>query len=85
MIVLKTGEIVESFKIKQEIVQLVRAKIGAVASLKDVVIVQRLPKTRSGKILRKLIRSIIDQTPYQIPSTIDDENIIKEIENAVKL
>ena len=85
LIVLKSGETVESFKIQQEIVQLVRTKIGAVASLKDVVIVQRLPKTRSGKILRKLMRSIIDKTPYQTPSTIDDVNIIKEIEEAVKL
>jgi propionyl-CoA synthetase len=85
LIVLKAGENVENYKIEQEIVQMVRTKIGAVASLKNVVVLQRLPKTRSGKILRKLMRSIIDKTPYQIPSTIDDVNIIKEIEETVKL
>ncbi|MBP6100347.1 MAG: propionyl-CoA synthetase, partial [Flavobacterium sp.] len=55
--------------------------IGAVASLRDVVLVQRLPKTRSGKILRKLLRSIADGENFQIPSTIDDEAIIDEIKN----
>jgi propionyl-CoA synthetase len=85
LIVLKAGENAENYKIEQEIVQMVRTKIGAVASLKNVVVLQRLPKTRSGKILRKLMRSIIDKTPYQIPSTIDDVNIIKEIEETVKL
>jgi len=52
-----------------------------VASLRDVVIVQRLPKTRSGKILRKLLRSIADGENFQIPSTIDDEAIIEEIKD----
>jgi len=61
------------------VVHLVRDQIGAVASLRDVVIVQRLPKTRSGKILRKLLRSIADGENFQIPSTIDDEAIIDEV------
>jgi propionyl-CoA synthetase len=60
---------------------LVRKQIGAVAALRDVVLVQRLPKTRSGKILRKLLRSIADGEHFQIPSTIDDEAIIDEIKN----
>ena len=55
---------------------LVREQIGAVASLRDVVVVQRLPKTRSGKILRKMMRSIADGEKFQVPSTIDDEAII---------
>ncbi|MFT7164319.1 MAG: propionyl-CoA synthetase, partial [Flavobacterium sp.] len=59
--------------------KLVRQKIGAVASLRNVVIVERLPKTRSGKTLRKLMRSIADGDDYQIPSTIDDEAIVQEI------
>ena len=50
------------------------------ASLRNVVLVQRLPKTRSGKILRKLLRSIADKTEFQIPSTIDDVAIINEIQ-----
>lgn len=79
LVVVKSGETIENFQIQYEIVQLVRDKIGAVASLRDVVVVQRLPKTRSGKILRKLIRSIADGIEFQIPSTIDDEFIIEEI------
>jgi propionyl-CoA synthetase len=65
--------------LEQEIIKLVRQQIGAVASLRNVVIVQRLPKTRSGKILRKLMRSITDGESFQIPSTIDDESIVDEI------
>jgi hypothetical protein len=75
----KFGENMEHFQLQYEIVQLVREKIGAVASLRDVVLVQRLPKTRSGKILRKLLRSIADGENFQIPSTIDDEAIIEEV------
>lgn len=77
--VTKAGKDIENFQLEHEIVQLVREQIGAVASLKNVIIVQRLPKTRSGKILRKLLRQIIDGEEYVIPSTIDDENIISEI------
>jgi len=79
LVVLKLNETIEHFQLEQEIVKLVRNKIGAVASLRNVVLVQRLPKTRSGKILRKLMRSIADGDPFQIPSTIDDENIVGEI------
>jgi propionyl-CoA synthetase len=74
----------EHFQLEQEIVQLVRQQIGAVASLRNVVIVQRLPKTRSGKILRKLMRSITDGEDFQIPSTIDDEAIVGEIIEVLK-
>lgn len=81
LVVKKTGEIIEHYQMQQEIVQLVREKIGAVASLKDVVTVLRLPKTRSGKILRKLLRSIADGEEFQIPSTIDDETIVDEIKD----
>jgi propionyl-CoA synthetase len=79
LVVTKFGENMEHFQLQYEIVQLVREKIGAVASLRDVVLVQRLPKTRSGKILRKLLRSIADGENFQIPSTIDDEAIIEEV------
>ena len=64
--------------------QLVREQIGAVASLRDVIIVERLPKTRSGKILRKMMRSIVDGESFQIPSTIDDEAIIDELTEVFK-
>jgi propionyl-CoA synthetase len=79
LVVTKSGEGIEHFQLQHEVVHLVRDQIGAVASLRDVVIVQRLPKTRSGKILRKLLRSIADGEQFQIPSTIDDELIIDEI------
>lgn len=78
-VVVKSGDDISQFQLEQEVVGIVREKIGAVASLRNVVTVQRLPKTRSGKILRKLLRSIVDGEEYQIPSTIDDEAIIGEI------
>ncbi|WP_158847857.1 acetate--CoA ligase [Algibacter sp. L1A34] len=79
LVVLKSDEISEDNKIQKEIVQDVRREIGAVASFKDVLVVKRLPKTRSGKILRKLLRNIADEHQYNAPSTIDDVNIIEEI------
>ncbi len=84
MVVTKLGEEIEHFQLEQEIVKLVRQQIGAVASLRNVVIVDRLPKTRSGKTLRKLMRSIADGEHFQIPSTIDDEAIVDEIIEVLK-
>lgn|SRR5690554_1723041 len=80
----KTEDSIEHFQLEHEVIQLVRKQIGAVASLKNVVIVKRLPKTRSGKILRKLLRAIVDKEDFQIPSTIDDEAIISEIQTTLK-
>jgi propionyl-CoA synthetase len=79
LVVTKLGTDMEHYQLEQQIIKLVRKQIGAVASLRNVVIVQRLPKTRSGKILRKLMRGIADGADFQIPSTIDDESIIAEI------
>jgi propionyl-CoA synthetase len=79
LVVTKHGEEIEHYQLEQEVIKLVRQQIGAVASLRNVVIVERLPKTRSGKILRKLMRSIADGGDFQIPSTIDDETIVGEI------
>lgn len=84
LVVIKSNAEVESFQLQYEIVQLVRDQIGAVAALRDVIIVQRLPKTRSGKTLRKLLRSIVDGENFQIPSTIDDETIIDEIQEELQ-
>lgn len=84
LVVAKSGDTVEKFQLQHEVVQLVREKIGAVAALRDVVVVQRLPKTRSGKILRKMMRSIADGENFQIPSTIDDEAIIDEIREVLE-
>ncbi|MFT7164075.1 MAG: propionyl-CoA synthetase, partial [Flavobacterium sp.] len=60
LVVTKLNDYIEHFQLEYEIIKLVRQKIGAVASLRNVVIVERLPKTRSGKTLRKLMRSIAD-------------------------
>lgn len=82
-VVLKSGITISEKDIEKQIVENVREKIGAVASFKNVMVVKRLPKTRSGKILRKLIRTILDKKDFQIPSTIDDELIVEEINSKV--
>lgn len=80
LVVLKDGADTSSAeRIEADIIQLIRNKIGAIAFLKNVYVVKRLPKTRSGKILRKSIRSIIDGVPHTIPSTIDDPATLHEI------
>ena len=79
LVVLKSDETLDNQTIQKEIIQDVRKEIGAVASFRDVLVVNRLPKTRSGKILRKLLRNIADEQQYNIPSTIDDVKIIEEI------
>ena len=84
LVVAKSGEDIEHFQLQHEVVKLVREQIGAVASLRDVVMVQRLPKTRSGKILRKMMRSIADGENFQVQSTIDDEAIIDEIRDVLQ-
>jgi propionyl-CoA synthetase len=73
-----------SKQISDEVIALVRKEIGAVAALREVLVVQRLPKTRSGKILRKLLRQIADDLEYNIPSTIDDITIVDEIKSVYK-
>lgn len=81
LVVLKSGmDEVDTDGLQQEIVQEVRSQIGPVASFKEVRIVKRLPKTRSGKILRELLRQIADNEVYKVPSTIDDASIIPELE-----
>ncbi|WP_282081317.1 acetate--CoA ligase [Aquimarina algiphila] len=84
LVVLKSGETPSNEQLQNEIVNTVRNNIGAVASFKNVLVVKRLPKTRSGKILRKLLRNIANSTEYKTPSTIDDVAIIKEIEYIYK-
>jgi propionyl-CoA synthetase len=67
----------------QELIQMVREKIGPVASFKKAVVVTRLPKTRSGKILRGTMKKIADGVEYRMPATIDDPAILEEIAEAV--
>ena len=68
----------------KEVVKLVREKIGPVAAFKLAVVVDRLPKTRSGKILRGTMVNIADSTPYKMPATIDDPAILDEIKEALQ-
>ena len=84
LIVLKAGVNRPSDKIVKEIVSLVRDKIGPVAAFKQAQVVKRLPKTRSGKILRGTMRKIADGKEYTVPPTIDDPAILGEITDALK-
>ncbi len=71
-------------EVVQDVVKLVRDKIGPVAAFKQAVVVDRLPKTRSGKILRGTMVSIADSKDYKTPATIDDPAILDEITDALK-
>ena len=79
LIVVKAGVEVTEEQLVPELVSLVREKIGPVADFKQALLVKRLPKTRSGKILRGTVRSMADGTPYKTPATIDDPAILDEI------
>ena len=83
-IVLNAGVNRDPGEIEAEVVKLVREKIGPVADFKTVVTVKRLPKTRSGKILRATMRQIADGEAYKMPATIDDPAILAEIAEALK-
>jgi len=79
MVVLKAGSELEEDALRKELVTLVRQKIGPVAAFKLVMTVKRLPKTRSGKILRGTMKKIADGQEYKMPATIDDPVILDEI------
>jgi propionyl-CoA synthetase len=83
LVVLKAGVETLPDKIEDEVVQLVRRRIGPVASFKTALVVDRLPKTRSGKILRGTMRAIADGEDYRMPATIDDPAILGEIGEAL--
>jgi acyl-coenzyme A synthetase/AMP-(fatty) acid ligase len=81
-VVLKTGQAIQPAELESEIVQMVRDQLGALACFKQALVVKRLPKTRSGKILRRIMRHIADQKTYQAPSTIEDLTVLDEIQEA---
>jgi len=83
-VVLKAGVNRPPDEIEQEVVALVREKIGPVAAFKLAIIVGRLPKTRSGKILRGTIKKIADGEPWAMPATIDDPAVLDEIGAALR-
>ena len=81
-VVIKNGQSKEG--IEKQLIALIRKEIGPVAAFQIVVVVDKLPKTRSGKILRNVLRKIIEGEPYKFPATIEDESVLATIEEAVK-
>tara|TARA_R110001583_G_scaffold19817_5_gene76998 strand:+ start:34 stop:1929 length:1896 start_codon:yes stop_codon:yes gene_type:complete len=79
LVVIKNGITESDDSLISALKNKVRAEIGAIASLKGLIIVERLPKTRSGKILRKTLRQMIDGQQIDIPSTIDDPQVLDEL------
>ena len=84
LVVLKAGVQRPEPQIVDELIRLVRDRIGAVAAFKRAIIVKRLPKTRSGKILRGTIKKIADGEAFQIPATIDDPSCLEEIQHSLR-
>jgi len=82
-LVLKVGAEAENDVVVSEVVASIRETIGPVAAFKSAVVVDRLPKTRSGKILRGTIVHIADDTPWTMPATVDDPAIFDEITDAL--
>jgi len=84
LVVLKAGAERAEVEVVAELVSLVRENIGPVAVFKQAALVKRLPKTRSGKVLRGTMRKIADGEPYKVPPTIDDPAILDEIAGDLK-
>ncbi|MFW6094108.1 MAG: acetate--CoA ligase [Pseudomonadota bacterium] len=84
LLLLKDGANEDPVALEAELVRKVRQEVGAFANFKRAVVVKRLPKTRSGKILRQIVRRMVDGQPYTTPSTIDDPEILPEIGEALR-
>ncbi len=83
-VVLNAGVARDTAAIEQEVVTLVREKIGPVAAFKTVLTIKRLPKTRSGKVLRATMQKIADRQDWKMPATIDDPAVLDEIDAVLK-
>ena len=79
----KDGHSLREEELEKELVELVRKEMGAVLFFRKNILVKRLPKTRSGKILRKTIRALFHDKPVITPPTIDDPEILTEIKNRI--
>ena len=84
-LVLKSGVVRPEAEIVKDVVAMVRDRIGPVAFFKTAIVVQRLPKTRSGKILRGTMQKIADGEPWTMPATIDDPIVLDEIAGGLKI
>ncbi|GAA1807975.1 AMP-binding protein [Agromyces neolithicus] len=83
-VTLKHGTSIDHDVLVEEIVALVRETVGPVAAFRDVTVLERLPKTRSGKILRKTMRQIADGEPYKVPATIEDPTVLEALKAALR-
>ena len=83
-VVLNSGVEVDERELKSNLVTAVRSQVGPIATPKEILIVSRLPKTRSGKILRGTMRKIADGGEYKVPATIEDPVVLDEIAFAVE-
>jgi propionyl-CoA synthetase len=84
-VVLNSGAKVDEQELKKSLIVVVRSQVGPIATPRDIHIVSRLPKTRSGKILRGTMRNIAEGKQYKIPATIEDPLVLEEIEAAMGL
>lgn len=82
-VVLKAGVSIEDEELERELAAMVRERLGPLACYKITMNVKRLPKTRSGKILRRIMRCIADQKPYTAPSTIEDMSVLNELQDTM--
>ncbi|KAI9491890.1 hypothetical protein BDB00DRAFT_883665 [Zychaea mexicana] len=85
IVVLRNGDGVDLTKLLQELVAATRRDLGAIACFDKAVFVSRLPKTRSGKVLRRCIRDMVDGKPIKVPATIEDESVLPEIEHVLRI
>ena len=82
-ITFKHGFEIDEETLRKEVIALVRNVVGPVAAFRDVVVLSRLPKTRSGKILRKTMRQIVDGEEYNVPATIEDPTVLDDLKVAL--
>jgi len=82
-VVLNSSARLDETQLKAELIKLVRSEVGPIATPRDIVVVKRLPKTRSGKILRGTMRKIADKKEYKVPATIEDPVVLEEISEAL--
>ena len=84
LVVLKSNIDFDEGELQREIVASVREQVGAVASFKKVIVVRQLPKTRSGKILRRIMRSMVQGEEFQAPSTIEEPAVLEELAKTLR-
>jgi propionyl-CoA synthetase len=84
LVVLKTGVQRDHAKIVEELVHVVRQQVGPIANLKHIGILARLPKTRSGKVVRGTMQKIADAEPFQVPATIDDASVLDDVRRVLQ-